>query len=179
VAPKTKFDKAVDRARDGESESETVAVQRVVGGDVTGMIVPSDTIMESLSAKVASGEWEAAPQIVSIEKGQTLIAMLEGNGPEAEFSDRDTGIVSTVKTWVLSKNGVRVSILSTAQLDKKLPPFVGGEVSITRGEDKKFSGGIYTEYLVLGPKRADGKARNWATKPQLPAAGETSNSGVG
>lgn len=160
----TKFDQAAARARGETTAAEPQAM--VVTQDVTGMLGPTNP--DELQALLASGEYEAAPQLLTVAEGQTVTGLLEGNGPDAEFTDEHTGIVRTVKTWVISRGGLRVSILSSAQLDRKLPPFVGGEVRISRGQDKKHAGGIYTEYLVMGPKRSDGTVRNWATRPQLP-----------
>lgn len=164
----TKYDKAVARARGVEQKPEPTEL--TIGSVPTGMLVPAADARAELAAKVAAGEWEAAPQLFTIPKGMTLTALLEGEGPGAEFVDEDTGVVRVVKTWILSRDGARVSILSSVQLDKKLPPFVGGMVSITRGEDVRNGSTLYTDYLVVGPKRADGKPRDWATKPALPAA---------
>lgn len=117
--------------------------------------------------RLKSGEWEAAPQILIIKPGQTVIAHLEGKGPQAEVEDPRTRELKLVDTWILRSldgTGVRASILTTAQLDKKLPPFQGGAVSITRGETfDTGSGRRVTEYLVAGPTRADGTKRTWAT----------------
>lgn len=162
----SKYDQAVNRARGVEPESTAVTTTGPTEIDITtlpdGMVIDSREAMAMLAEKVKSGEWEAAPQLLTLKPRQTLIAYLEGNGPEAEFTDDATGEVSSTKTWILSKNGVRVSILDTVQLAKKLPPFIGGLVSITRGEDKRSGTRIYTEYLVVGPMRADGKPRDWS-----------------
>lgn len=171
----SKYDKAVTRARDKAAGTDLqpqqpAAMPVIVGGDLTGMVVPTDTVLAELGAKVADGSWEAAPQLLTLKEGQTIIAELEGNGPQAEFVDSDTGEVSQNDTWILSKNGIRVSILSSAQLDRKLPPFTGGLVSITRGKDVRNGQRLFTEYLVIGPKRTDGTRRDWATKPRAQLA---------
>jgi hypothetical protein len=165
--PATKYDQAVAKSRGQAVNANESTELAPVGEDVTGMLVDSATFRAELEAKINSGEWEAAPQLLTLKKGQTLIAFLEGNGPEAEFVDEQTGVVKNVKTWILSKNGVRVSILSSIQLDKKCPPFVGGMVSITRGEDIRNGASLYTDYLVAGPKRSDGSPRDWSTRPLL------------
>lgn len=169
MAKSKSYDQAVANAR-GETVTTTTDAPIVEGGNISLML--STTTQEELAALVASGDYDVAPNIVNIEEGQTLTGLLEGNGIDAEITDRDTGEVKMVKTWILSSGPMRVSILSSAQLEKKLPPFVGGVVKISRGKDKKFHGGNYTEYLVMGPKRPDGTARNWATRPQLTTGNE-------
>ena len=78
---------------------------------------------------------------------------------------------SIVDTWILGapNGGARVSILSAVQLDKKLPPFIGSMVSILRGKDvNTTNGNRVTEYMVSGPKLADGQRRSW-TMPKVPS----------
>ena len=174
---KSKFQEATDNARARERGELVPASQAPTELDVAtlpaGMVVESATVREVLAARIRSGEWEQAPQLLTLKLGQTLIGVLESNGPDAEFVDEATGVVTHVKTWIVSNAGVRVSILSSVQLDKKLPPFMGGEVSITRGQDIRNGTSLYTDYLVMGPKRADGKARDWSARPMLAAPANT------
>jgi hypothetical protein len=174
----SKYDKAVNRARGIEEPAKPAAPTELTLGTVPpGMLVPAGEVAGELAALVASGAWEAAPQLFTLPKGSTIRALLEGNGPPAEFTDEETGEIREVKTWILSHaSGARVSILSSAQLDRKLPAFVGSEVAITRGEDVRKGTTIYTDYLVLGAKRTDGTPRSWSTKPALPALVGSSSS---
>ena len=70
-----------------------------------------------------------------------------------------------VNTWIICHpNGsIRMSILSSVQLDKKLKPFIGSLVKIHRGKEVKTgtAGRKVTEYTVCGPKLANGKRRSW------------------
>lgn len=187
--PSKKYADAVAKSR-GEAtsaelvkQSEAQAPALVIVGDTSGMLVDTNAHRDQLTADIASGKWEAAPQIMSlrgprIEKdasgreqmvaGDTIKALLEGNGPDAEFVDEKTGVVSYVKTWIFGKGGLRVSILSSAQLDRKLPPFVGSIVSVTRGAETRKGDRVHTEYLVAGETRSDGRPRDWATKAERP-----------
>lgn len=181
----SKYDKAVDEARSRDrGEVQTITKQDVATVTIdesalpAGMVVGAGEHKQFLADKIKSGEWEQAPQLFTLKKGQTLIALLEGNGIPAEFVDEDTGVVKLVQTWILSRDGIRVSILSTIQLDKKLPPFLGGLVSITRGEDVRNGVSLYTEYLVAGPRRSDGSTRDWSSRPQLAAGPSSEPNGV-
>jgi len=169
----SKFDKAVDRAR-GNTEVVDAAAPDAIAPGVLAMI--SDMTTESMSAITSDPTMEFAPQLVSLKEGQMIAGLLEGNGPEAEFThvDKATGKVThtIAQTWIVKdpKGGQRASILSTAQLDRKLPPFIGGLVKIVRGPDIQTNNGYrVTDYLVAGPK-IEGVTRTWATKPVLDAA---------
>jgi hypothetical protein len=105
--------------------------------------------------------------------------ILEGHGPVAEFTktDRNTGEVVTteVKTWIIALNGgaVRLSILSSAQLDRKCIGFVGSHVKIARGKDSRLpNGNMMTEYTVWGPRLKGGAQRRWFDRPALEAEGQ-------
>lgn len=141
---------------------------------------------------LASGGFEAAPQLMSLKEGQMIEGICEGNGPDAEFHDNDTGEVTYVKTWIIADptGAVRVSILSSVQLDRKLLGFIGCPVKIARGKDANIAGTRkrMTEYQVWGPRLPGGRKRQWFDIPAekraeleiierraLPAAGHTSN----
>ncbi len=112
---------------------------------------------------------EFAPQAKSMEEGELICGVLEGYGPDAELTRMDPltkeSVTQVVHTWIIAApgGGLRVSILDTVQLAKKLPPFIGSSVKILRGKDTKTGNGFkVTNYMVSGPKRTDGKARSWA-----------------
>lgn len=167
----SKFNDAVERAT-GVAPEGTAPTVSVGGSDaLITKFSPDD-----LAKMATSGEWEFAPQLKALEEGDMIAGILEGNGPEAEFEhmDKVTGevTVNRVQTWIIaSPDGTqRASILSSAQLDRKLAPFVGGPVRIVRGKDIKTSNGHrVTDYLVAGPKMADGKRRQWASLPAAAA----------
>lgn len=186
MAGSEKYNKAVDRANGTKSEegsTTAVTIPNVSGA----ALITKGVSKADMDAILTSGEYEFAPQNMSLEEGDMIEGILEGNGPEAEFEHKDmaTGIVTTkvVQTWIIASQdgGQRAGILSTAQLDRKLPPFVGGNVKIIRGKDLKMANGHrVTDYLVAGPKLTGGKRRSWAMKPvietheapQLPAGAE-------
>lgn len=170
-----KIDQAIQNVRNKEN-GEQLAKPMNAASLVT-MATPEE--LAQIEKDLASGDWDSAPQMLDLAKGQVLYGILEGNGIPAEFErvDKMTGIVTTnsVDTWIIRSlvGNVRVSILSSAQLDKKLPGYVGGPVKIVRGDDVNFTGGRYTDYLVLGPKRADGSIRDWSGKTKLLTAAPT------
>lgn len=173
---KSKYDRAVDAARGIKSTDLETTKPGELDTSIlpAGMLVDSAAVGAELAAKIKSGEWEQAPQLLTLKAGQTIMAILEGNGAPAEFVDEDTGVVNHEQTWILSRDGVRVSILGSAQLNKKLPPFVGGAVAITRGAEVRNGSRVYTDYLVLGPKRPDGKVRDWSGRAMLAAPSSSS-----
>lgn len=123
----------------------------------------------SLGAEVASGKLEFAPRIIKLEEGLLLEGILEGKGGDVEFEEVDPHTKqvrsSTVSTWVLrSRDGnLRASFLSLAQLEDKLPPFVGGYVKIYVGPMRETRKGTrYRDILVGGEKREDGQLRSFA-----------------
>jgi hypothetical protein len=164
----SKWDKATARVTGEGAQPESNAP----GVPASVMISKADdaTIAEMLK----DPSMEFAPQVHKLSEGDMITGILEGNGPDAELEnlDRVTKEVRTsiVKTWIIASadGGQRVSILSTAQLERKLPPFVGGLVKIVRGKDINTNNGQrVTDYLVGGPKREDGTRRSWAMKPVL------------
>jgi hypothetical protein len=125
---------------------------------------------DEMAARLAKGELEAAPQIAELPEGVTVHCHLEGNGVPYETTDMATGEVKEVQTWILGSlktPGMYYSILSTVQLDKKLPPFVGGEVYITKLDERKSSTGRrYRDYHVVGASLPGGRRRDWTGKAQ-------------
>jgi len=194
---------AENKGTTSKNEQWNKAVAKATGGDVADPGANAPTLSSSatlvrkevdkavVDAIMNDPALEFAPQIYSLEQGDLIEGILEGNGPDAEFEHKDmaTGIVTTntVQTWVIrSLDGrQRISILSSAQLDKKLPGFVGGPVKIVRGKDINTNAGRrVTDYLVAGPKLPNGQSRSWSVvKPQvidataqqaaLPAAGNS------
>lgn len=163
----SKYDKAVDNARNKDSGG--IAAQPI--GDVQAMI--STFTPEEIQAEAARGGVEFAPQNMALEPGKKISGILEGMGPGNDFEDEDTGIVRHVDSWVISSpdGSMKVSILSSAQLDKKLPPFVGGFVNIARNVDIKLAGGHRcADYMVWGPKLENGRKRSFSALPAEVAA---------
>lgn len=166
-----KFKNAVTRAT-GEPAADGSNAPTIRTPEMSAMV--SQVSKEDLAAIINDSSLEFAPQILKLEEGDMVHGVLEGNGPTAEFQNLNplTKEVTTsqVQTWIIASigGGQRVSILSSAQLDRKLAPFVGGEVKIVRGKDINTNNGQrVTEYLVAGPKLANGQRRSWATKPVL------------
>lgn len=174
---------AADAKNGGGSKKWDAAVNRATGaGDAPASDAPSMPVSPMIS-KVSQDDinkltsdpsLEFAPQVHKLEEGDMVEGVLEGNGPDAELEqvDRATREVKTniVKTWIIAhpSGGQRISILSSAQLDRKLPPFIGSIVKIVRGKDiETRNGQRVTDYLVAGPKREDGQRRSWAMKPVL------------
>jgi hypothetical protein len=172
-------------ATDSKSKSDqyNTAVARATGGGAAGAqtgelmkaqppeaaalikTMSPEEMKAEIAADLASGKFEAAPEILSLKEGQRIEGILEGNGPMAEFTDQDTGEVTNVKTWILADDtgAVRVSILSSAQLDRKLNGFIGYKVKIARGKEVNIAGTRkrMTEYAVWGPRLANGQKRQW------------------
>lgn len=179
VSKSDKYNKAVARATGASGETQLMSEQDIakLNADMIQKVNPED-----ITKMMQSGEWEFAPQLRKLEIDDVIAGVLEGNGPIAEFEHIDTStrelVTNYVNTWIIaSPDGTkRASILSSTQLDRKLPPFVGGMVKIVRGKDIQLAGGHRcTDYLVAGPRMPQGKTRNWATLPgqstqaQLPA----------
>lgn len=125
-----------------------------------------------------SGKYEFAPQMMDLKVGMKIEGILEGYGPGNDFED-DDGEVRHVNSWIIaSPDGtLRASILSSTQLDSKLPPFIGLPVIIARKEDIKLAHGHRCgDYHVGGPRLKSGEPRRWgkipAAEPALPAAPE-------
>ena len=173
----TKFQKSVNKATGGESMTVTkndVAVGKV--GSAAAMVGTADPTR--LEGMIASDKWEFAPQNVTLDEGQFIEGILEGVGPGNDFTN-DDGQPYHVDSWVITSpdGNMRASILSSAQLDRKLPPFIGAPVYIQRGKDLKMSNGHRcTDYIVGGAKIPGGSKRTFSThKPTpraLPAGGE-------
>ncbi len=115
---------------------------------------------------------DADPTIKSMEPGDRVVGILEGYGKGTEFSQKnDMGVEVTniVQTWIIKAldSEARLSILSSVQLDEKLPPFIGGQVEIIRGKDIKTSNNRkVADYMVKG-KKVVGKTRTWARESPL------------
>lgn len=165
MSNESKYDKAVTKAQRKSGELIQPETKLVAPGTET---MVRDSTPEDIAARLATGKYEAAPQLLSLKAGQEITGILEGHGPVAEFADQDTGVIKEVNTWVIadSTRTVRVSILSSAQLDKKLNGFIGGEVTIARQGDVNIGGGRrMTEYIVFGPRLANGRQRQWFDVP--------------
>lgn len=152
---KSNFNKAATKARnaDGTITEEDKALM-VLNGD---MSLQADTLnVEELARLVASGEMEAAEEIMEIAEGQVIRGQLIGPGTEATLDDlQNPGKTRQVKTWKMKLvSGVTVTFLGSAELDRKLPPFLGrkGQMLIGRGgQAKTKKGKNLTHWYVVGP----------------------------
>lgn len=163
-----KYNAAVAKATGAEPAHAPDAIreQSPMPPGVQGMISSADN--DSIAELMSNNELEFAPQVLSLEEGQRVDGILEGNGPQAEVMDPVDKTMRLVDTWIIAHplGTARVSILTSAQLERKLPPFIGSPVTIIRGKDiKATSGRRVADYMVAGPKRADGVRRSWATLP--------------
>lgn len=141
---------------------------------------------EQIHAMLGRSDLEFAPQVYSLKAGDQITGILEGHGPSTTFTQIDpiarTEVSREVDTWILRHpvSGYRLSILSSVQLDKKLPPFMPAdgfecEVTIFRGEDQKTSKNFrVTDYTVAGTKRPDGKRRSWVQAKVIQVEGRES-----
>ena len=167
--PGTKFDTAVAHARGKEAGTQEISTPIPRGAESMITKHTPDALMTKINEDLASGKYEAAPQIFKLEEGMVVEGFLEGNGPEAEFTDAETGEVTTVKTWIIanSNRSARISILSSAQLDRKLNGFIGSFVKIARGREVNIAGTKrrMTEYMVWGPKLPGNQSRQWFDVP--------------
>lgn len=164
-----KWDKAVGRAT---GQGDAPASNAPSTALPTSMI--SKFTEEDVAADMADPNMEFAPQVYKLEEGDQIVGILEGNGPDAELEQIDRATkevkINVVKTWIIAhpSGGQRVSILSSVQLDRKLPPFVGSLVKIRRGKQIETNNGQrVNDYQVVGPKKEDGQRRSWAMKPVL------------
>lgn len=174
----TKYGASVARAT-GQAPAPT-AGQASEGGEPNALMPKQANVMlfkpsqTEIDAMMNDASLEFAPQVHKLEEGDMIAGVLEGEGPEAEFTQMDPvtkeQVTRTVKTWIIAApdGGIRLSLLSSVQLDKKLPPFIGGMVKIVRGKDIKTNNGIFrvTNYMVAGPRQANGKPRSW-TRPHV------------
>ena len=98
-------------------------------------------------------------RLLTLESGQMIRGRIESEGI-ATLEDENTKLPKEVRTWQIAlvdaqdrPSGVRVSILSSAQLDREIPPvFRSGNVCIIcRGGEINIKGGKkrMTEYFVL------------------------------
>lgn len=165
MSTSSKYDKAVQKAT-GQAPAhapDAVTDAPVLTRGAAAMI--STISQEEIGDLMSNPDLEFAPQALSLEEGQRVSGILEGEGPMAEVTDPTTKEIREVPTWVIrSPDGnARVSLLSSVQLEKKLPPFVGDAVTIIRGKDLKTgSGRRVTDYLVCGPKKKNGQQRTFS-----------------
>jgi hypothetical protein len=174
-------EKAIDKSK---SEKYNQAVAKATGtagadqddmkggamivGDVSELF--TNWTPEDVTEKARSGKYEFAPQMGQIKRGQQLTCFLEGEGPGNDFTNEKTGEVRHVKSWIFveRRSGMRISILSSAQLDRKLPPFVGTVVTVARAkEDIELKGGFRcADFMVFGEKLESGP-RSFSTPPSM------------
>ena len=167
--PGTKLETSIAQARAREAGTQEISTPIPKGAESMITKHTPDGLYAKINEDLASGKFEAAPQIFKLEEGMVLEGFLEGHGPEAEFTDAETGEVTTVKTWIIanSNRSARISILSSAQLDRKLNGFIGSFVKIARGREVNIAGTKkrMSEYMVWGPKLPGNQARQWFDVP--------------
>jgi hypothetical protein len=161
-----KYDQAVARATGKDApngSTDMVAGTPPPGAEAMVKTYTPEQLQKHIADELSTGKFEAAPQLFKFIEGQTVEGILEGNGPEAEFTDEDTGEVTHTKTWIIADvtGAMRISILSSVQLDRKLNGFIGHHVKIARGRDTRIGKRIMTEYFVWGHKLPGGKKRQW------------------
>jgi hypothetical protein len=171
----SKYANAVNRATGQELETRNAtqpAAALVVPAGLQGMV--SAFTPDQVLVDMSKGDMEWAPFAIQMQEGMLLIGILEGRGGNVEIEevDRVAGIVNIkqIATWVIRdpKTGVRGSFLTAAQLEDKLPPFVGGLIKIYVGamlESRK--GHRYRDFRVAGERLGNGQTRTFAR--QLPA----------
>ena len=164
----TKYDASVARAtgKTDDAGGDDISVTGPMSDSAKQMIKKFDPA--NLDAFLNEPGYEHAPQVHTMQLWEQVSGICEGNGPQAEFSRIDpvTKTMEQIKvdTWIISApNGSqRISILSTVQLDKKLPAYIGHPVDIVRGADVQTRSGFRTtNYIVRGPQLADGSRRNF------------------
>lgn len=107
------------------------------GGQSEAMVPVQQTQAMTLDAATAkllelhAAGWECAQEVVDLEEGgPPLQGMLEGKGDPVEVTDRVTGEVRPLDTWVFVNGPLRLAVFSSAQLEKRLPLYVGQEVCL-------------------------------------------------
>ena len=164
---KSKYEQTINKATGATGDGGVVEDAALLPKEAQAMFsVPSDAEIQSM---LNDPGLEFAPQIKKLAEGEMVQGFLEGYGPVAvlEKVDRMTKEVKQqhVNTWIIASpnRSMRVSILSSVQLERKLAPFIGGMVKIIRGKEQETQGGNrVTDYLVSGPKLIDGKFRTFA-----------------
>lgn len=175
-----KYDTAVRNARAkdagapaaGESNAPLVPMP---AGATAMLLRPSEA---DVAAIMNDSSLEFAPQVHSLEEGELIVGILEGRGPSTTFTQEDPytkqPVTREVSTWIIAapNGGLRLSILSSVQLERKLPPCVGALVKIFRGKEKKTQKGFrVTDYMVAVERQANGKARSWVESQVIEASG--------
>jgi hypothetical protein len=184
----SKFAAAVGRATGEEmtvTKDDPAATPQLIPSQEFGGIVQSYTPADVM-ADMSGGEMEFAPRVLELKEGMLIVGVLEGRGGNVELEEVDrvakTVKIKQVPTWIVRdiKSGQRASFLTAAQLEDKLPPFIGGVVKIYVGgmvESKK--GRHYRDFLVGGPKLEGGASRSFARVidvPALPAGADPASS---
>ncbi len=165
----TKFDAAVAKARGeavdtGDSSSDT-SLAALAHEGVQLEQFDAATIREMLK----SGQLEAGEQILVLEEGMMIRGQLLGRGIPADFEDPKSRDLRSVNTWRMRlESGAKVSFLSSAQLDRMLPEFLGreGVTVVARGGTKKTrKAQNITEYFVAGPPASAPKLADYVPHP--------------
>jgi len=182
----TKYQAAVNKARGEagdaghEAQGNGALVVPVIPEGYGGMI--GTYTPEALAERMQSGQLEWAPRVLKLEEGMFIRAYLEGRGGDVEMENvdrvRGTVEVKLVSTWIIRdmSSGLRASFLTAAQLEDKLPPYIGGMVEIYVGgmiESKR--GHRYRDFMVGGDKLAGGATRTFARALPAPTIDVAAN----
>jgi len=163
MSKSNKFDSAAARARNASSPHEGVidepGTSLATLGDAEVKAAVQSFDAGALAALVAAGAVKMGPRLLTLEAGQMIIGRIESEGI-ATIEDENTKLPKEIRTWQIAlcdreqkPTGVRVSILSSAQLDREIPPVhkSGNAAIICRGGEIQIKGGKrrMTEYFVL------------------------------
>lgn len=156
------WDKAVARARGQEITVDALA-------NPSSLVIDKQRNLQDLLDAVSRGEAEIAEFFVTLEPGQSFDAQLLFEGLTELEDLAHKGTMRTMATWHFAHpNGLRFSIVGSAQLDRGLRPLLGRRgltfVKNTGKSTKKTKSGFtMTEYTIIGPP---------ASAPRLLKAGE-------
>lgn len=161
------LDKAIDKSRTKQtsgstSQAATLVDEQQSDPNETALAVFHEEGMaveafdpQKLVDLARSGQFETAERILELQEGMMIRGQLIGRGPDAEVEDTTTRLPKKVGTWRMRlSSGARVSFLTSAQLDRMLPEFIGrkGETVIARGGQVRTKRNrVMSEFYVLGP----------------------------
>lgn len=156
--------RAKDAGQTGPANSEGDAPLMPMPKGAQAMLLKPSA--DDIAKIMGDDSMEFAPQVHRLEEGEMIQGVLEGRGPSTTFSQEDPFtkqvVTREVDTWIIANGGLRMSILSSVQLDRKLPPCIGAYVQIFRGKEQRTNKGFrVTDYMVAVKKKSDGQARSW------------------
>lgn len=126
-----------------------------------GMLGTIDDRGVDFAAIVKQG-FEIAPIVLKIEPGKWIVGKLLGKGEPIITKERykeknpatgeivDVEIPKSLPTWLLEHSGVKGLIISSYQLDRDMPPFIGRRVQIYRLANEQVGARQVARYVVAG-----------------------------